>query len=138
MALRASEWDGRIWSALGSGMNDNVRALAVSGGTLYAGGNFTTAGTNASAYAAEAIVGIAQSFVICTNSNFEFTNGYSQFGFDVNAIGDAGQTLVIQGSTNLVDWVPLQSNVLNSSLFHFSDPYASNFIQRFYRAQVLP
>jgi len=32
------------WSALGTGMNDNVFALAASEGRVYAGGNFTTAG----------------------------------------------------------------------------------------------
>ena len=33
-----------VWSALGSGTNNVVRALAVSGDVLYAGGNFTSAG----------------------------------------------------------------------------------------------
>jgi hypothetical protein len=44
-----AQWDGHAWSALGagmqgSGMNDSVDALAVSGNTLYAGGHFLTAG----------------------------------------------------------------------------------------------
>jgi hypothetical protein len=39
-----AQWNGSSWSALGSGMNNWVNALAVSGNTLYAGGYFGTAG----------------------------------------------------------------------------------------------
>jgi hypothetical protein len=43
-----AQWNGSSWLALGSGMNNSVEALTVSGGTLYAGGGFTRAGgTNA-------------------------------------------------------------------------------------------
>jgi hypothetical protein len=42
-----ARWIGSSWSALGSGLNGGVNALAVSGSTLYAGGNFTTAGGKA-------------------------------------------------------------------------------------------
>jgi hypothetical protein len=37
-------------------MNTNVYALAVSGGALYAGGGFTTAGTSAANRVAEAVL----------------------------------------------------------------------------------
>ncbi len=40
---RIARWNGTSWSALGSGMNGQVTALAVSGGDLYVGGAFTTA-----------------------------------------------------------------------------------------------
>ena len=45
-ANRIAKWNGSAWSALGSGMDNQVFALAVIGTDLYAGGNFTTA-TNA-------------------------------------------------------------------------------------------
>ena len=44
VANSIAQWNGSSWSALGSGMNREVFALAVSGGMLYAGGTFTTAG----------------------------------------------------------------------------------------------
>src|SRR5207247_1634521 len=49
-----AKWDGNSWTALGSGMNGLVLALAVSGSDLYAGGLFTTAGGKVSAYIARA------------------------------------------------------------------------------------
>jgi hypothetical protein len=45
-------WNGSSWSALGSGMNDTVYALAFKSGNLYAGGEFTTAGGNSANYIA--------------------------------------------------------------------------------------
>jgi hypothetical protein len=43
-ANHIAKWNGSTWSALGSGMNNSVSALAVSGTNLYAGGGFTMAG----------------------------------------------------------------------------------------------
>ena len=44
LPIGIAKWNGSSWSALGSGMNGDVYALAVSGSNLYAGGYFTTAG----------------------------------------------------------------------------------------------
>ena len=117
-------------------MNNIVYALAVPGGTLYAGGAFTTAGTNVSPYVAEAILvpSTTPPFIVTTNGSFGFTNAHNSFGFDIT--GSPGQTQVVLGSTNLTMWVPLQTNVLNNSLWYFSDPSASNFSRRFYRAAL--
>src|SRR5207249_3604618 len=49
-----AKWNGSSWTALGSGLNDLVYALALSGSDLYAGGTFTTAGGKASGYIARA------------------------------------------------------------------------------------
>jgi uncharacterized delta-60 repeat protein len=56
------------------------------------------------------------------------------FGFNVAGIG--GQTAVIQASTNLVNWIPLATNILGNGPLHFSDPASTNFTKRFYRVLV--
>ena len=51
--LNIAKWNGTVWSALGSGMNDYVTALAVSGSDLYAGGHFTRVGGITANYVAK-------------------------------------------------------------------------------------
>jgi len=49
-----AKWNGLSWTAMGSGMNERVLALAVSGSDLYAGGQFAIAGNRVSANVARA------------------------------------------------------------------------------------
>jgi hypothetical protein len=53
-ANRIARWDGTNWSALGSGMNTNVWAFAISGDDLYVAGEFTIAGGKPAARVARA------------------------------------------------------------------------------------
>src|SRR5207247_3644318 len=53
LANYIAKWDGSRWSALGSGMDCLVLALAVSGSELYGGGAFTTAGGSAANHIAK-------------------------------------------------------------------------------------
>jgi hypothetical protein len=128
-----AQWDGNSWSALGSGMNNNVLALGVSGSTLYAGGAFTTAGTNVSAYVAIANLPISIT-IITPNAAVGFTNGV--FGFGVS--GPSGSNVVIEASSNLQTWIPLKTNLLGTGLLYFSDSQSPTNHQRFYRAQLSP
>ncbi|MGH7595213.1 MAG: tandem-95 repeat protein [bacterium] len=43
-ANHIAKWDGKRWSALGSGVNGTVLSIAVSGNDIYVGGAFTKAG----------------------------------------------------------------------------------------------
>jgi hypothetical protein len=61
------------------------------------------------------------------------TNTGVRFSFAVS--GDAGQSYVIEASTNLLDWDLLQTNV---APFLFTDMNAAGFAQRYYRAFYLP
>jgi hypothetical protein len=52
--------------------------------------------------------------------------------------GPSGSNVVIQASTDLQTWIPLQTNLLGSGPLHFSDAQSTTNAQRFYRAQILP
>ena len=62
--------------------------------------------------------------------------GFQDGAYGFNLSGTGGQTVVIQASTNLLNWVPLVTNVLDNNPLHFSDPASTNFSRRFYRALV--
>jgi uncharacterized repeat protein (TIGR03803 family) len=57
------------------------------------------------------------------------------FGFTVSWTN--GMVIVIEASPSLpgTNWVPLQTNTLTSSLFHFSDSQWTNFPLRYYRVR---
>jgi hypothetical protein len=48
--------------------------------------------------------------------------------------GSIGPNYVIQTSTNLLNWVPITNFTITSSPFYFTDPTATNYKWRFYRA----
>jgi hypothetical protein len=72
--------------------------------------------------------------IITTNAAFGFTGGV--FGFNVT--GPSGSNVVIQASTDLQSWIPLQTNLLGSGPLYFSDPQSTTNVHRFYRAQISP
>jgi sugar lactone lactonase YvrE len=59
----------------------------------------------------------------------------NQFGFNLS--GAFGQTIVVDGSTDLVNWTPLFTNTCGGgNPFYFCDPCWTNFAWRFYRARL--
>jgi DNA-binding beta-propeller fold protein YncE len=80
------------------------------------------------------ITAVPTPLAITTDAAFGFTNGV--FGFDVS--GPSGSNVVIQASTDLHTWLPLQTNLLGSGPLYFSDPQSTTNVQRFYRAQLSP
>ena len=67
--------------------------------------------------------------------NLLLTNG--TFQMLLENVPPAG-TLVIEASTNLADWWPLFTNTTPTNLVFFTDPDATNYARRFYRAVWTP
>jgi hypothetical protein len=68
-----------------------------------------------------------------TLSSPRITN--SQFAFDYSA--NPGLSYVVQNSSNLIDWLPLVTNVPASNSVHFTDSFTPNGA-RYYRVGRLP
>jgi len=52
--------------------------------------------------------------------------------------GNAPQGFVIQGSTNLVDWIPLRTNFLSAGKYGYTNSNAGSFPERYFRAMTPP
>jgi hypothetical protein len=63
---------------------------------------------------------------------FGFANGH--FGF--NLTGPQSQPVVIEFSTNLQTWTPIQTNLLGAGALFFSDPQSGFSAARFYRGRL--
>jgi sugar lactone lactonase YvrE len=72
--------------------------------------------------------------IIAGGTNFGFTTNGSGFGFNLS--GTVGQTVVVDGSTNLLNWTPLFTNTVGTNSVYFFDPTSTNFPGRFYRARL--
>jgi hypothetical protein len=55
----------------------------------------------------------------------------NEFGFSFN--GTSNQVIVVEASTNLTDWQPIQTNTLNGTSLNFTDSQWRNYSRRFYR-----
>jgi sugar lactone lactonase YvrE len=77
-------------------------------------------------------VAMAPPQIIACDASFGFVT--NQFGFNLS--GPSGQTIVVDGSADLVNWTPLCTNTVGSGPLYFFDPCWTNFGWRFYRARL--
>jgi hypothetical protein len=72
--------------------------------------------------------------ILTADGNFGFRT--NQFGFNIS--GSAGQSIVVEASTNLIQWTPLTTNtILTSVPYFFGDPTAVGIPTRFYRVRLI-
>jgi cysteine-rich repeat protein len=120
-----SKWDGSSWSGQGSGLSDIEygRAVAVSGGNVYAGGSFLTAGGNSARYLA-AWDGSAW-------ASLGETSGLGVRGTRVSAFALMGSDVIVAGAftevggvalNNIARWDGTNWSALGSGLTRFTSP----------------
>jgi uncharacterized delta-60 repeat protein len=114
----------------GTGANGNVSSIALQpDGNILIGGDFTTVNGVVRPRVAR-LYGAAPFFL----SHVSVVSNH--FGFDVT--GDSNSVIIVEASTNLVNWTALATNTLVGVPLHFSDPGWTNFQKRFYRARLVP
>lgn len=86
---------------------------------------------------------VTSSVAVLTISNLPFQLpgdkgklGFANKQFYLTVIGPAGSNAVISASTNLLSWVPLVTNPLTIGSIMFTDALSTNFMKRFYRANL--
>jgi uncharacterized delta-60 repeat protein len=129
------------WTMLGSGSRIpggwQLSGVPIpTGATIRARGFFSTGAGNSSSSLVETVLppgGLAPPLLILNDGHFGF--GASGFGFDVS--GAAGQVVAVDGSSNLVNWLPLQTNTFGAGPWYFSDPGAKAKGRQFYRARLV-
>jgi hypothetical protein len=129
--------NGTTWANVGAGtrMAGGWQLSGVSlpeGSTLRARGFVVGGNYNASSWFVERSIVVTTAPVILVNDP-SFGVRSNQFNFQVRAV--AGQTVVIEASSNLRDWVPRSTNQVTSTVFGFADPIY--LPARFYRARVV-
>jgi uncharacterized delta-60 repeat protein len=134
---------GASWASLGAGIripggweltdvnvptNASIRARGFATGGLF----------NGSGYFVETILGSSvvpqPPYILADDASFGMRS--NRFGF--NYTGTAGQSLIVEGSTNLSTWMPLQTNTIGNEPLYFSDPSTGVFTWRFYRVRTAP
>ncbi len=117
-------------------------SLPTTSSTLYTGPfvitNTVTLNANAweSGYS-NSVVGTAL-FVIQPNAYFTGAAGFSNGIFAMQISGLLSQSYVIQSSTDLLNWIPLLTNVVVTNPFSVVDSAATNYRNQFYRAVQKP
>ena len=126
------------WTTLGTGTRMaggwELGGLALlPAGRVRVRGYAAGGGFNASSWFVDSTLGVdpnAPPRFVVDDSSPGFGSG--QFGF--NLAGLIGQRVTVEGSTDLTHWLPLATNTLTTTPFFFSDPSATNFPARYYRA----
>lgn len=102
------------------------------GVTYYFAATSRDSSNNESAFSPE-ISGVAGASSVAATLTSVPTTSPGQFGFSVSGV--SGGQYEVQASTDLVNWVTLQTSL---APFNFVDSNASQFSRRFYRTVYIP
>jgi len=88
---------------------------------------------SATSAVATLLVGLTPPVILTGDGAFGVIS--NQFGFNVSGV--SSQVVIVERSSNLLQWLPLHTNTLGSSPVYFSDPGWSQSPHGFYRARLV-
>ena len=122
--------NGTGWASLGDGRRIpggwELTSISVPANSAIRARGFVMGGRVTSAF----VESTTRPIVFATDSGFRS----NRFGFNVS--GSAGQVVIVEGATNLADWIALATNALGSGSVYFSDPASQNLPGRSYRVRL--
>ncbi len=132
--------DGTHWTSLGPGVRIpggwRLAAAALPTNAVIRARGFAIGGQcNASTWFVETSLTLdprAPPQIVTDDNNF----GARPDGFGFGVAGLQGQTVLIEASTNLIQWMALATNSIVSDVFYFKDSHDTNTSIRFYRARL--
>jgi hypothetical protein len=93
---------------------------------------YVVAGDSSSWFVESLLIGERPAILVNDGSFGVYSN---QLGFKLT--GYPGSSVVVEVSTNLKDWLPLQTNTCTFAPLPFADPNFTNYPNRFYRLRGL-
>jgi len=102
--------------------------------TLTGYGAVTVTASQAGNNSYAAATSVTHSFFVTPPDNTLLGLGIQSGDFQMAFYGLAGSNYTFKASSNLLDWQPFANFILTGSPRYFSDPAATNYNRRFYRA----
>lgn len=129
--------NGRDWTMLGSGTRTSggwkLGGVALSVNSRVRARGYVVGGyNNGSGWVVESSWNVPPS-ILTADGAFGITS--NAFGF--RAQGASNQSVVVEASSDLIEWRPLLTNTANHGLLYFNDTNWTIMPQRFYRARFL-
>jgi sugar lactone lactonase YvrE len=129
----ADTYNNRIREVL---LSASYPTLTIPNVSLTNAGSYTLVVSNTYGVVTSAVaalnVAVARPQIMTSDGGLGFVA--NQFGFNLS--GATGQTIVVDGSGDLVNWTPLCTNTVGSGPLYFCDPCWTNFGWRFYRVRL--
>ena len=110
-------------------------SLPTTNSRLYSGTFNLTSNATVSANAFEAGYNnsVAASALFLVQPLSFISEAYTNQQFRMGLLGVTGSNYVLEASTDLLNWIPISTNIAPGNSFDVVDPNASNFPNRFYR-----